>query len=59
MRQYCQHLPGQSAGEKFKKPEQMLGRKTMGAEILWDALETAQVKILILRMPLLPPEDSP
>ncbi|MCW0310035.1 hypothetical protein [Pantoea ananatis] len=39
--------------KKVKQPEQMLGRKTMEAEILRDALETAQVKKLRSRMPLL------
>jgi len=45
--------------KKVKQPEQMLGRKTMEAEILRDAPEIAQVKKLISRMPLLPPEDIP
>nr|CDS58564.1 hypothetical protein SYMBAF_70055 [Serratia symbiotica] len=35
----------------------MLGRKTMEAEILRDALEIAQSKKLISRMPLLPQDD--
>ena len=40
--------------KKVKQLEQMLGRKTMEAEILRDALEIAQAKKLISRMPLLP-----
>lgn len=47
-----------SLEKKVKQPEQMLGRKTMEAEILRDALETAQAKKLISRMPLLPPDDN-
>lgn len=45
--------------KKVKQPEQMLGRKTMEAEILRDALVIVQVKKLISRMPLLPPDDAP
>lgn len=45
--------------KKVKQLEQMLGRKTMEAEILRDALEIAQAKKLISRMPLLPPDDTP
>lgn len=45
--------------KKIKQLEQMLGRKTMEAEILRDALEIAQSKKLISRMPLLPPDDIP
>ena len=45
--------------KKVKQLEQMLGRKTMEAEILRDALEIAQSKKLISRMPLLPPDDIP
>ena len=45
--------------KKVKQLEQMLGRKTMEAEILRDALEIAQAKKLISRMPLLPPDDIP
>lgn len=44
---------------KVKQLEQMLGRKTMEAEILRDALEIAQSKKLISRMPLLPSDDTP
>ena len=44
--------------KKVKQLEQMLGRKTMEAEILRDALEIAQSK-LISRMPLLPLYDIP
>lgn len=43
--------------KKVKQVEQMLGRKTMETEILRDALEIAQSKKLISRMPLLPPDD--
>ena len=43
----------------MKQLEQMLGHKTMEAEILRDALEIAQAKKLISRMPLLPPDDIP
>ncbi len=45
--------------KKVKQLEQMLGRKTMEAEILRDALEIAQAKKLISRMPWLPPDDTP
>ncbi|GKX42818.1 hypothetical protein SOASR015_18520 [Pectobacterium carotovorum subsp. carotovorum] len=45
--------------KKVKQLEQMLERKTMEAEILRDALEIAQSKKLISRMPLLPPDDIP
>lgn len=45
--------------KKVKQLEQMLGRKTMETEILRDALEIAQSKKLISRMPLLPPDDIP
>lgn len=45
--------------KKVKQLEQMLGRKTMEAEILRDALEIAQSKKLISRMPLLPLDDIP
>lgn len=45
--------------KKIKQPEQMLGRKTMEAEILRDALVIVQVKKLISRMPLLPQDDTP
>lgn len=45
--------------KKVRQLEQMLGRKTMEAEILRDALEIAQSKKLISRMPLLPPDDTP
>ncbi|MBJ2068115.1 transposase [Serratia odorifera] len=46
-----------SLEKKIKQLEQMLGRKTMEAEILRDALEIVQSKKLISRMPLLPPDD--
>lgn len=45
--------------KKVKQLEQMLWRKTMEAEILRDALEIAQSKKLISRMPLLPLYDIP
>jgi transposase len=44
--------------KKVRELERMLGRKTMEAEILREALEVAQAKKLISRMPLLPPDDS-
>ena len=44
--------------KKVRELERMLGRKTMEAEILREALEVAQTKKLISRMPLLPPDDS-
>ncbi len=37
-------------GEKVKQREQILGRKTMEVEILYDALEIAQSKKLISHM---------
>lgn len=45
--------------KKVRELERMLGRKTMEAEILREALEVAQAKKLISRMPLLPPDDTP
>ena|SRR5476649_715431 len=45
--------------KKVKHLEQMLGRKTMEVEILKDALEIAQSKKLLSRMPLLPHDDIP
>src|SRR5690554_5476516 len=44
--------------KKMKQLEQLLGRKTMETEILKEALEIAQSKKLISRMPLLPADDS-
>jgi transposase len=44
--------------KKVKQLEQMLGRKTVEAEILKDALEIAQAKKYISHMPLLPPNDT-
>ena len=44
--------------KKVKQLEQMLGRKTVEAEILKDALEIAQTKKYISHMPLLPPDDT-
>ena len=44
--------------KKVRELERMLGRKTMEAEILREALEVAQSKKLISRMPLLPPDDT-
>ena len=43
--------------KKVKQLEQLIGRKTMETEILKEALEIAQSKKLISRMPLLPPDD--
>lgn len=45
--------------KKVKQPEQKLGRKTMEVGIPRDAFEIAQVKKLISRMPLLPPDRYP
>ena len=44
--------------KKVKRLEQMLGRKTVEAEILKDALEIAQAKKYISHMPLLPPDAT-
>lgn len=44
--------------KKVKQLEQMLGRKTVEAEILKDALEIAQAKKYISHMPLLRPDDT-
>lgn len=44
--------------KKVKQLEQMLGRKTVEAEILKDALDIAQAKKYISHMPLLPPYDT-
>ena len=44
--------------KKVKQLEQMLGRKTVEAEILKDALEIAQAKSYISHMPLFPPDDT-
>ncbi|SEO55355.1 transposase [Aquisalimonas asiatica] len=43
---------------QVRELERVLGRKTMETEILKEALEVAQAKKLISRMPLLPPDDS-
>lgn len=43
---------------QVRELERLLGRKTMETEILKEALEVAQAKKLISRMPLLPPEDT-
>jgi len=43
---------------KVRELGRMLGRKTMEVEILREALEVAQAKKLISRMPLLPPDDT-
>lgn len=43
---------------QVRELERLLGRKTMETEILKEALEVAQAKRLISRMPLLPPDDS-
>lgn len=42
---------------QVRELERLLGRKTMETEILKEALEVAQAKKLISRMPLLPPDD--
>ena len=44
--------------KKVKQLEQMLGRKTVEAEILKDALEIAQAKKHIPHLPLLPPDAT-
>ena len=44
---------------RIRELERLLGRKTMEAEILKDAVELAREKKLISRMPLLPGEDTP
>lgn len=44
--------------KKVKQLEQMLGRKTVEAEILKDALEIAQAKKYISHIPLLLPPDD-
>jgi transposase len=44
---------------KIRELERILGKKTMEAEILKDALEIAREKKLISRMPLLPKDDTP
>jgi len=44
--------------KKVRELERMLGRKTMETEILREALEVAQSKKLISRMPLLTPDDA-
>ncbi|MHA3098241.1 transposase [Acinetobacter brisouii] len=44
--------------KKVKQLEQMLGRKTVEAEILKDALEIAQAKKYISHILLLPPDDT-
>ena len=43
---------------KIRELERLLGRKTMEAEILKEALELARPKKLISRIPLLPEDDS-
>jgi transposase len=43
---------------KVRELERMLGKKTMEAEILKEALEIAKEKKLLLRQPLLDKEDS-
>ena len=44
---------------KVRELERLLGKKTMEVEILKDAMEIAREKKLILRMPLLPKDDTP
>jgi transposase len=43
---------------KVRELERLLGKKTMEVEILKDAIEIAREKKLILRMPLLPKDDT-
>jgi len=43
---------------QVRELERLLGRKTMEVEILKEALEVAQAKKLISRMPLLPADAS-
>lgn len=43
---------------QVRELERLLGRKTMEVEILKEALDVAQAKKLISRMPLLPADDS-
>lgn len=43
---------------QVRELERLLGRKTMEVEILKEALELAQAKKLISRMPLLPADAS-
>lgn len=44
---------------RIRELERMLGRKTMEAEILKEALEIAREKKLISRLPLLKKDDTP
>lgn len=44
---------------RIRELERLLGRKTMEAEILKEALEIAREKKLISRMPLLKKDDTP
>ena len=44
---------------RIRELERMLGRKTMEAEILKEALEIAREKKLLLRAPLSKEEDTP
>jgi len=44
---------------KVRELERLLGKKTMEVEILKDAIEITREKKLILRMPLLPKDDTP
>ena len=44
---------------RIRELERMLGRKTMEAEILKEALEIAREKKLLLRQPLSKEEDTP
>jgi transposase len=44
---------------QVRELERLLGRKTMEVEILKEALEVAQAKKLISRMPLLSQDDTP
>jgi len=44
---------------RIRELERMLGRKTMEAEILKEALKIAREKKLISRLPLLKKDDTP
>jgi transposase len=55
-------VPGselRAARQRIRDLERLLGRKTMEAEILKEALEIAREKKLLSRMPLLPRDASP
>ena len=44
---------------QVRELQRVLGKKTMENEILRDALHIAHEKKLILRLPSLPPDDTP